>query len=150
MEEIPITVSPYATGTDASMHEMSEVFPQVDPQFLPFGNKVLVQLRRVVTKSKGGILLTTGTTDTEAWNMQVGKLIAIGPLAFKRRDTAEPWPEGMWAKLGDFVRVPRWGGDRLSVNLSDGGLPVVVLVMNDSDLLGAYTGDPRDVRAFIQ
>jgi hypothetical protein len=27
---------------------------------------------------------------------------------------------------------------------------VVVLILNDHDLLGAYEGDPRDVRAFIQ
>jgi co-chaperonin GroES (HSP10) len=146
----PESVNPYATGIDASKHEMSQMFPSVDPQFKPYGSRVLVQLRRVVSKTVSGIILSESTKESEAWNMQVGKLIAAGPLAFKNRTTSEPWPEGVWAKLGDFVRVPRWGGDRLSIAPTDGEAPVVVLILNDHDLLGAYEGDPRDVRAFIQ
>jgi co-chaperonin GroES (HSP10) len=149
----PETVNPYSTGIDASKHEMSEMFPVVDPQFKPYGSRVLVQLRRVVSKTASGIILSESTKESEAWNMQVGALIAVGPLAFKNRATSEAWPEGVWAKLGDYVRVPRWGGDRLSVMPKDakpGDAPVVVLILNDHDLLGAYEGDPRDVRAFIQ
>lgn len=146
---LPI-VSAFATGFDNTSYDMEQMFPNVDPQFEPYGARVLVQVRRVITKSKGGIILSGADVQTEAWNMQVGKLIAAGPLAFKKRDTAEPWPEGVWANVGDYVRVPRWSGDRLSIDLKDDGNPVIVLILNDSDLLGKYTGDPREVRAYIQ
>ncbi len=145
------TVKPYADGQDASGTALEDSFPAVDPQFVPFGAKVLVQVRRVMRVSKGGIILAESSKETEAWNMQVGKIRAIGPLAFKDRRNGQAWPEGMWADVGDFVRFPRWGGDRLSVPLDDGrGDPVVILIMDDHQLLGKYTGDPLAVRAFIQ
>lgn len=149
MQSLP-SVNPYSTGLDVSGRSLEELFPSVDPEFRPFGSKLLIQLRRVLLTSKGGIHLVEETGDTEAWNMQVGKIIAMGPLAFKNRKSADVWPEGMWAQVGDFVRFPRWGGDRLSLDLKDGNKPVVILILNDSDLLGAYTGDPCEVRAYLE
>lgn len=144
------TVSPYSTGVDVSGHTMEDLFPKVDPEFRPFGSRVLIQLRRTIAVTKSGIILSSGTKETEAWNVQVGRVIALGPLAFKRRDTAEDWPEGMWAKEGDFVKVPRWGGDRWSLAQKDGGEPVAIVLCNDSDLIGAYTGDPLAIKAYLQ
>lgn len=148
---VPVTVKPYADGQDASGMTLEEAFPTVNPEFKPYGSKILVQLRRVRAKSKGGIILTTESTDSEAWNMQVGMLIAAGPLAFKNRKTGEPWPEGTWAALGDFVRFPRWNGDRLTIRQPEDGLePIVILILDDHHLLGQYTGDPLQVRSFIE
>lgn len=149
MTDPVITVNPYSTGLDATGHSMEELFPQVDPEFRPFGARVLLQLRRVFEKSKGGIVLVQETKDNEAWNIQVAKLIAVGPLAFKRRDNAEPWPEGVWANVGDFVMVNRYAGDRRSVPAADGGEPVVLVLCNDGDLHGQYTGDPLKVKAYL-
>lgn len=143
------TVSPFSTGLDVSGHSLAELFPTVDPEFRPFGSRVLLQLRRITNKTKSGILLAQDTKDTEAWNIQVGRIISCGPLAFKRRDTAEPWPEGVWAAPGDFVKVPRWGGDRWSIEMEDGGAPVAIVLCNDSDLIGAYTGDPLKIKAYL-
>jgi co-chaperonin GroES (HSP10) len=144
-------VKPYADGQDASGYSIDEAFPEVDPQFRPFGAKILVQVRRVMRKSKGGIVLVNDSKDTEAYNMQVGKLVAIGPLAFKNRKDNSDWPEGRWAAIGDFVRFPRHMGDRLTVPIDDDlGDPVVILILDDHNLLGAYTGNPMHVRAFIQ
>lgn len=142
------TVNPYSTGLDAGGYTLAELFPEVDPQFRPFGSRVLVQLRRVVHTTKSGIILAQETKDTEAWNIQVAKLIRLGPLAFRRRDTAEPWPEGVWAQPGDFVKVPRWGGDRWSLD-QPSGEPVAVVLFNDADLLGKYEGDPLRIRAYL-
>jgi co-chaperonin GroES (HSP10) len=144
------TVKPYSSGQDVSGFSLAEVFPEVDPEFRPFGAKVLVQLRRVMNTTKSGIALIGASKETEAWNQQVGKIVAIGPLAFKNRATGQPWPEGMWAKLGDFVRVPRHMGDRVSVPMDDKGDPVVILILDDHHLMGEYTGDPLKPRAFIE
>jgi len=79
---------------------------------------------------------------------KVGKVIAIGPLAFKNRDTMASWPEGAWCNDGDFVRVAKYGGDRWEVELPTGEKALFV-IFNDLDIIGRVQGDPLAVRAFI-
>lgn len=81
----------------------------------------------------------------------IGKIIAIGPLAFRKRESMEPWPEGAWAQIGDFVRVPKWGGDRWEIDFEDGQTKGKALFtfFNDHELIGKVTGDPRSIKAFI-
>ena len=142
-------VKSYGQSVDVSHIPIEELWPEVDQQFKPYGHRVLVQVRRTVNRTKGGILLTDNTKETEAWNMQVGKLIAVGPGAYKNRVTGQDWPEGGWPGPGSFVRFARWSGDRITIPMEDGGEPVTVLVMADSDLFGEYTGDPKNIRTFI-
>lgn len=150
MESLGLPViSAVGQGLDVSDREIDELFPAVDCEFKPFGHRVVVQMRRAVNKSKGGIILTGETVENEKYNGQVCKLIAAGPLAFKNRATAEAWPEGVWAKVGDYVKAPRWGGDRFTVETDDGLGPVSLAVLADSDLIGSYTGDVRKVRAHL-
>lgn len=150
LDSLPV-VNPYSSGFDQSHQAFEDAFPVIDPEFEPFGPKVLIQVRRVLTRTKSGIFLGEADKTTEAWNTVVGKLIAVGPLAFKNRATAQPWPEGMWAQIGDMVRFPRHTGDRLSVKLNDDrGDPVVILLLDDHQITGRYTGNPMDIRAFIE
>lgn len=125
-----------------------DAFPKVDPGVRPFGSRVLLQIRRAKTKTKGGIILAGETRDTEMWNTQVAKVIAMGPLAFHNRNTMEPWPEGAWVNLGDYVRAPKYGGDRWSVHIADGE-EILFVIFNDLDLLGKITGDPLAMKAFL-
>ncbi len=132
---------------------LEEAFPKIDPLMAPYGARILVQLRAVKEKvSSAGIFIPQETKETEKWNTQVGKVIAIGPLAFKKRESMEAWPEGAWAQVGDFVRVPKWGGDRGEVDFKeDQGAEGKCLFtfFNDHELIGKVTGDPRDIKAFI-
>ena len=84
---------------------MIEAFPAVNAGIQPFGSRVLIQIRTPKKVSRGGIILDTGTQDTEKWNTQVGKVISLGPLAFKNRNDMSPWPEGDWCTVGEFVRL---------------------------------------------
>tara|TARA_R110000868_G_scaffold62858_1_gene189783 strand:+ start:505 stop:912 length:408 start_codon:yes stop_codon:yes gene_type:complete len=130
--------------------ELNKAFPHCDPGVVPFGSRVLIQVRTPKTKTAGGILLTGETQDTELWNTQVGKVLKTGSLAFKNRNTMEQWPEGGWCQPGDFVRVPRYGGDRWEVKTGDGDDDkAIVVIFNDLDLIGKVTGDPLAVKAFI-
>ena len=133
--------------------ELAWAFPSVDPGAKPLGGRILVQLRRTKNKTtSAGIILVEETKETEKWNTMVGKVIAIGPLAFRKRESMEPWPEGSWAKVGDFVRVPKWGGDRWEIAFKDAqGAEGQCLFtfFNDHELIGKVTGDPRDIKAFI-
>lgn len=84
----------------------------------------------------------------------IGKVVAIGPLAFKNRDTMQPWAEGSWAEVGDFVRVPRWGGDRWERFVPaekdlDVQEPVLFMTINDHELISAITDDPLSFKAYV-
>lgn len=131
---------------------LDEAFPAVDPGAVPCGARILVQWRMTKeTVSAGGIVLVEETKETEKWNNQVAKIVAIGPLAFKKRDSMEPWPEGSWVTVGDFVRMPKWGGDRWEVPFVDGDKERTALfsVFNDHEIIAKITGNPLDVKAFI-
>lgn len=117
--------------------DLSQAFPPCDPDLRPFGSDILVQMRTPRTYSKGGILIPEEARETDMWNTQVAKVIAFGPVAFHNRETLKPWPEGAWAKIGDYVRVPKYGGDRWWVDVpgtQDG--KALFCLFNDLDLKG--------------
>jgi co-chaperonin GroES (HSP10) len=127
---------------------LEEAFPVAEPGVKPFGSRVLVQIRNPQNKTAGGIILHNETQETEKWNTQAAKVIALGPLAFKNRNTMAAWPEGDWCEPGQFVRVPKYGGDRWEVRLGDKGSALYV-IFNDLDIIGLVTGDPLQMKAFI-
>jgi len=127
---------------------LDQAFPEVNAGILPFGSRVLVQIRRPQLKSAGGIILHDETKETEKWNTQVARVQSLGPLAFKNRDTMKPWPEGDWCEPGQFVRVPKYGGDRWEVKMEDGGSALFV-IFNDLDIVGLVTTNPLEIKAFI-
>jgi co-chaperonin GroES (HSP10) len=132
--------------------ELAWAFPEVHAGQAPFGGRVIVQLRRI-KKSAGKIILVEETKENEKWNNMIGKVVAVGPLAFKNRDTMSSWPEGSWAQVGDYVRVPRWGGDRWERFVSDeenGDLnPVLFMTINDHELIARVTDDPLSFKAYV-
>lgn len=129
---------------------LEDAFPNIDFGVKPLGSRVLVQIRLPKEVSKGGIILSTYSKEAEQDNTQVAKVIAVGPLAYKNRETMTPWPEGAWAKEGDFIFVPKYAGARWfrkAPNRED--MKVEFVIFNDLDLLGEVYGDPLDVQAYI-
>ena len=133
--------------------ELAWAFPEVNAGQQPFGGRVIVQLRRVKKTVNGGrIILVAETKESEKWNNMIGKVVRVGPLAFKNRDTMASWPEGSWAEVGDYVRVPRWGGDRWERAVpgeDDGEDPVLFMTINDHELIAKVTDDPLSFKAFV-
>lgn len=128
---------------------MDFAFPDVDCGMNPYGSRVVVQIRTPRTVTDGGIHIPQEARETEKWNTQVAKVITLGPVAFKNRDTLEPWKEGAWCQPGTFVRVPKYGGDRWEVPVPGLTDPALFCVFNDLDLIGEFTDDPLKVKAFI-
>lgn len=129
--------------------DLQEAFPVVDPGAVPLGARVLVQMRLPKKKmTASGIILAAETVDTEKAQNPIGKVVAIGPLAFKKRDTMESWPEGSWCEIGDFVRVPRWTGDRWEIQISEDD-KVEFMLMNDHEVIAKLTSNPLEMRAFV-
>jgi len=133
----------------ASADELSWAFPNVKPGQSPFGGRIIVQLRRIKQKTAGKIILVEETKENEKWNNMIGKVVAIGPLAFKNRETMASWPEGSWAEIGDYVRVPRWGGDRWERPVPDDEDPVLFMTINDHELIAKVTDNPLSFKSFV-
>jgi len=128
--------------------ELDWAFPTVNSGQSPYGGRVIVQLRRV-RKTSGVIIIVDETKENEKWNNMIGKIVALGPLAFKNRDTMQPWAEGSWAEVGDYVRVPRWGGDRWERHIPDDKEPVLFMTINDHELIAKVTDDPLSFKTYI-
>lgn len=112
-----------------------EVFPNVDPGIEVVGDRVLVQLRREKTTSKGGIILVDETRQTLKFNETVARVVQIGPLAYKNLDDLSDWTEGPWCKVGDLVRTIKYGGDRFVLDTGDGGAPVVFITLQAREII---------------
>jgi co-chaperonin GroES (HSP10) len=131
---------------------IEEAFPNVSPGLRPFGDRVLVQIRTPMTRTKTGFFLPEETRETELWNTQVAKVVALGPVAFKNRDTLQSWPEGDWVKPGMFVRCPKYGGDRWEVEIPgrDRSERAIFVLFRDIDLGGEVEGDPLAMVAYLK
>ncbi|MEN9704698.1 MAG: hypothetical protein RLZZ393_577 [Pseudomonadota bacterium] len=128
----------------AYTERLKEAFPDVDPGIVPMGYLLVLQLRSPVKKTKGGILLADDTRDADKYRTQTALVRSMGPSAFRRRDTLEPWPEGDWCAVGDFVRAPMYGGDRWAVKI-EGNEDALFIAIKDTDLIGLVTADPLGV-----
>lgn len=134
---------PVVTSSDT----LEEAFPDVDPNYEPFGSLVLLQVRvakRTIGESR--IELPEEVRATIQANTQVAKVISHGPLAFRNRNTGELWPEKAWAKPGEYVRIPMYGGDRWEIKQDDG--VVVFRVLKDLEL-GGKVPRPLEAVAYI-
>ena len=130
--------------------KVDEAFPYVDFGVRPLGSRVLVQIRRPKTMSKGGILFSDYSKDAEQDNTQVAKVISVGPLAYRNRNTMELWPEGAWCKEGDIVFVPKYAGARWRREIPNAnGEKVEFVIFNDLDIIGDVYSDPVAVQAYL-
>ena len=133
--------------------DLEWAFPAVEAGVEPLGGRVLVQLKRTKKKmTASGIILAEETRENEKWQNMVAKVIEIGPLAYRNRDTMEPWPEGSWVKVGDYIRVPKWGGDRWEVavpgedHVED---KAMFMVLNDHEVISRVKGDPLAMAEYV-
>lgn len=141
------------TGSVVSQQStVNKFFPKVDPGVKPFGSRVLVQIRAARSVSNGGIILTPSAKDTERDNTQVAMVLAIGPLAYKNRNTMASWPEGSWCEPGQFVFVPKYGGIRFErkvpADVESYDDAVQFAIIDDLNVIGAVD-DPSAFKAFV-
>lgn len=113
---------------------ISEHFPEVASGARPVGNQILVQLRTVRKKSSGGILLAEETKEFNQGNTQVARLVKVGQIAFRNRESGETWKEGAWAEVGDIVIMPKYGGFRFEVPIPDRDEKAIFALFNDYDV----------------
>src|SRR5262245_21265342 len=133
--------------------EMQQWFPDIESPIYPCGMNMLVQLRaqpKTIT-FKGGKKFWLADESVTAQNARAQTAIvrALGPSCYRDRRDLTPWPEGNWCTVGQFIRVPMYGGDRIEVpfDRKDGsGDFVLFATFRDMDCLGIIYGDPLKVR----
>lgn len=83
-----------------------------DPSPLPIipGYNILIRPVSIKEKTKGGIILPDSTVDDMAYLTTVGKVLAIGELAYKDEDK---FTTGPWCKLGDYVCYGKHAGVKM-------------------------------------
>jgi co-chaperonin GroES (HSP10) len=151
MSDKPKIIAFEASDDVPDPEELAYAFPEVKAGMTPFGGRVIVQLRRIKKKT-GRIVLVEETKENEKWNNMIGKVVDVGPLAYKNRDTMQSWPEGSWAQVGDFVRVPKWGGDRWEIKVPNADQdedPVLFMTLNDHELIAKVTSNPLSFKAYV-
>ena len=115
--------------------KLEDAFPVVNPGVQPLGTRVLVQLRTVRTKTASGIVLVDDTKQFNKVTTQLGKVVNIGPIAFRNRETGQLWPEGVWARPGDFIRLPKYGGDRFERKIPDTDDTALFCLFQDHEII---------------
>lgn len=131
-------------------------FPDVVPPYVPLGTRILVQLRTPGTfktlNNGTKFFLPDETVDHEKMTVQTALVRSLGPAAFKNRATMQDWPEGDWCVPGEFVRIPRYGGDRVAVPLNDEQKrEVIFMTLEDRDVIGLIhaSHDPLSVKQVV-
>jgi len=94
--------------------------PDKVPQ--PVGYRILIRPRGIIEKTKGGIILTDSSKDSQAYLNSVGQIIAMGEECYS--DRKKPW-----CKVGDWVIFGRYAGARISVQ------KVKMLLLNDDEII---------------
>ena len=108
-----------------------------DPTPLPSipGFNVLIRPVSIKAKTKGGILLPDSTKDDMAYLTTVGKVLAIGELAYKDIDK---FPSGDWCEVGDFVCY----GKQAGVKMIYKGIKLILLF---DDQIMLKVENPKDL-----
>ena len=108
-----------------------------DPTDLPElpGFHVLVRPVTVKSKTKGGIFIPDSTKDDMSYLTTVGKVIALGDLAYKDVDK---FPNGSWCNVGNYVCYGKHAGTKLYYQ------NVKLLLLFDDQVI-MRVSDPKDL-----
>lgn len=127
-----------------SASDLKTAFPEVIPGVKPLGTRVLVQLRTVRQKTSAGIVLVEDTKQYNKSVTQLAKVVEVGPIAYCNRSTGEKWPEGMWCKEGDYVRIPKYG-DKFEKKIPGSDDTAIFCIVQDHEIIAKV-----DPEAFTQ
>ena len=101
----------------------------------PTGYRMLILPYAGPKKTKGGILLSDTTQETQQMTTVCGLILKMGNLCYRDK---EKFPLGPWCKLNDWVIFSRYAGSRFKI---EGG---EVRVLNDDEIISTIK-NPRDI-----
>ena len=78
----------------------------------PTGWRILVLPFKQKEKTKGGIILADDTVERSQVASTCGLVLDMGPHCYDK----ERFPEGPWAKKGDWIIFARYAGSRIKID----------------------------------
>jgi chaperonin GroES len=90
----------------------------------PLLNRVVIKKAEALTKTKGGIILTSGKKDE---HLAYGKVIAVGPGKVLENGSIR----AVNVKVGDTVLLPEYGGSKVILEGEE-----EFFVYRDEDIMG--------------
>ena len=108
-----------------------------DPSPLPTipGFNVLIRPVSIKSKTKGGIFLPDSTVDDMTYLTTVGKVLAVGELAYEDK---EKFSTGAWCEPGDYVCYGKHAGVKMIYK----GVKLILLY---DDQIMLKVENPRDL-----
>lgn len=109
-----------------------------DPDIKGFritGHRLLLRPLHIEGKTKGGLILASKTQNDLSYLMNVCKVLDLGPRAYKQEIFEETGP---WCSKGDYVLIPRLGGQKIKYK----GVPLILI---SCDQVLSILDDPSDV-----
>tara|TARA_R100000951_G_C2538200_1_gene148535 strand:- start:178 stop:594 length:417 start_codon:yes stop_codon:yes gene_type:complete len=108
-----------------------------DPKRLPTltGYHILVRPVSVKAKTKGGIILPDSTKEDIAYLTTVGRVVALGDLAYEDKTK---FPKGPWCKVDDYVCYGKHSGIKMKYQ----GVKLILLF---DDQVIMKVDDPSDL-----
>ncbi len=130
-------------------YTIDEAFPPVSVDFEPTLNRVLVQLREP-RKKVGSIIIGDDTADASRETTSIAKILAIGPLAFRKTGRGADWMnEDNMPKPGDYIAITKFVGNRYRVKPTSGNAKEANLcVLDDTQIIGVRVIDPLNSATF--
>jgi co-chaperonin GroES (HSP10) len=110
----------------------------------PVGYFMLLEERRAITKTAGGILLAPETQDAQQYLCQIGKVVAMGEQCY----THDAFNGNAWAKLGDDVLFHKHSGIRIDLKSDKHDEPIRYRLLKDNDLVAVVT-DPDRIKGAV-
>lgn len=131
-----------------STDKLLELFPDFTCPIQPIDERVTVQIQSAREKV-GGLFLATETQDNERWHQQTAKVVALGERAFTHKNGLKlPDPFTAYG-VGDFVRVPLYGGDKVEVRTELENVTALFVTYKWYEVIGKITGDPLVIKTVI-
>ena len=148
---------------------MTPDFENANLPLNPVGYYLLLEERRAIQKTAGGILLAPETQDAQQYLCQIGKVVALGDLCYTHdaykaclpwwrklvmyllghlRSTHAAYQGQAWAQLGDDVLFYKNSGIRIDLKSSREKDPTRYRLMKDNDILAVVT-DPDRIKGAV-
>jgi len=126
--------------------DISSYYPDVECPIEPFGDRVIVQIQAPRQKI-GSIFITTDTAEADKWNQQTAKVKQLGPVA-------QDMGPKLGFNIGDFVRVPLYGGDKVEVpltakDISGGDGTALFVTYRAHEIIGKVVCDPLIIKTVV-
>lgn len=131
-------IKPWHPKTKKEKADIDAAFPVIDPGSTPIGDRIIVQLRQPLDSIANK--LTPASIANFLWNEHIGRVVAIAPGAFHDLTTGEPFAEGAWYKLGDFVQVPKMQTARWTIK--DGKKQASFIKLRWNEVFVVVHGNP--------